>query len=105
MVIRQHIRLSAQDFRHVQQQIAEIRRIQCAQPLLIPRIQRLSTAVGEVGVLARRDPGRRQAAILPALDHPHQAGRHPPLCVDPLGIHDLLQQTRLVVGVEDGEVG
>ncbi len=105
VVIGQHIRLRAQDFRHVQQQVAEIRRVQGAQPLLVRRIQRLRPAVGEVGVLVRRDSRRGQAAVLPALDHPHQPGRSPALGVDALGLHHLLQQAKLVVGVQDGEVG
>ncbi len=104
MVLRQDVRLGAQDFGHVQHQVAEIGGVQRAQPRLIGGVELARAAVGEVGVLVRRDAGRRQAAVLPALDHRHQRRRRPALGVDPLGLHDLLQQAKLVVGVQDGEV-
>ena len=105
VIIGQDVRLGPQDLRHVQHQVAEIRRVQRPQPLLIGGVQRLGAAVGEIGVLVRGDPRRGQAAVLPALDHPHQRRRHPALGVDPFGLHHLLQQAKLVVGVQDGEVG
>ena len=60
-------------------------------------------AAGEIAVLGGGDALGRQAAVLPALDHPHQRRRPPALGVDLLGLHHLLQQAELVVGVEDGE--
>ena len=105
VVVGQHVRMAAQDFRHVQQQIAEIRRIQRAQTRLVGRVEVLGVTIGEIGVLGRRDPGRRQAAVLPALDQRHQRRRRPAFRVQPFGFHHLFQQPKLVVGVQDGEVG
>ena len=90
MVLLQDLRLGAQQFRHMQQQIAEIRRIQRAQAFLVGGVQRPGAAIGEVDVLGRGDAVRGQAAILPALDRPHQGLRRPALGVDPFGFHDLL---------------
>ena len=105
MVIRQYIRLAAQYFCHVQQQVAEIGRVQRAQPGLIGFVQRDGPAVGEIRVVVGSDPRGRQSFVFPALDQSHQRGRHPAFRVNPLGFHHLFQQTHLVVGVEDGEVG
>ncbi len=103
VILRQHIRLSAQNLRHVQQQIAEIRRVHRGQPRLIGGIHLTRPPGGEIGVLGRRDPRRRQPAILPALDQPHHCRRRPTLRVDALRFHHLLQQPKLVVSVQDGE--
>ena len=104
VILRQHLRLLAQDLRHVQQQIAEIRGVQRAQPVLVarhtaPRARPSAKSVSSAGGHARG----RQAAILPALDHRHQRRRRPALGVDAFGLHHLLQQAKLVVGVQDGE--
>ena len=104
MVVGQDVRLGPQDLRHVQQQVAEIRRVQRPQPGLVRGIKHLGMAVGEVGILVRGNPRRRQPTVFPALDHAHQRRRGPPLGVDPLRLHHLLQQPKLVVGVEDGEI-
>ncbi len=51
MVVGQDVRLGAQDFGHVQHQVAEIRRVQRPQPSLVGCVERRGSAVGEVGVL------------------------------------------------------
>ncbi len=103
VILRQHVGLLAQDLRHVQQQIAEVRGVQCAQPGLVRSVQFARAAAGEVGILRRRHAGGSQPAILPALDHRHQCGRRPSFGVHAFGFHDLLQQAQLVVGIQDGE--
>ena len=48
--------------------------------------------------------GRIEAAILPPVDQARQGARRPALVVDVLRLQDLLDETDLVVGVEDGEI-
>ena len=54
VILRQHVGMAAQDFRHVQQQVAEIGGVQAAQAVLVGGVQRAGAAVGEIGVLGRR---------------------------------------------------
>ena len=63
--------MTAQNLRHVQQQIAEIGRIHRREPGLIIGIEFPRPIGGEVAFLVRGDPRRGQAAILPALDDAH----------------------------------
>ena len=94
-----------QDGQRLQQQIAEIARVQFLQPLLIGGIEFLAAAVGIAVAFAVGHILGAQAAVLPAVDHPGQRARGPALLVDAFGIDELLHQPDLVVGVEDGEVG
>src|SRR6202034_23567 len=72
----------------------------------LKRLVKLETfAVGESGSLARWNLIRREAAIFPAVDHHRQHARRPALLVDILDLEELLEQTDLVVDVEDGEIG
>ena len=85
-------------------EVAEIDGIHLGQPRLVLLVDLGRLAVGELaGIVARHLVGRERA-VLPALD---DAGKHagrPFLVVDALGLQQLLDQPRLVVGVEDGEV-
>ena len=103
VILRQHVGLGPQDFRHVQQEIAEIGAVEAAQALLVAAVQLARPAGGEVGVFRRGDTVRRQAAILPALDDAHERGGRPALGVDPRRLHHLLEQAQLIIGVEDAE--
>ena len=91
VVLREDLRLGAQQFGRVQQKVTEVGSVQRAQAILVGGVQRTGAAVGEVDVLGRGDPVRGQAAILPALDRPHQRWGCPTLGVDPLRLHDLLE--------------
>ena len=87
----------------MQQQVAKIGGVERAQPVLIGRIERLGLAIGEIRIIRRRHPVRRNAAIFPALDDRHQRRGREAFGVHPLGFHHLLQQAELVVGIEDVE--
>jgi len=51
VVLLEDVRLSAQQFGHVQQQVAEIGSVQGAQACLVGGIQVAGTAAGEIDVL------------------------------------------------------
>ena len=105
MILGQHLRMLPQHLRHVQQQVTEIGRVQRRQPRLVGGVERLGLPAGEIRILRRGDARGGEPAVLPALHHPHQRVRRPTLRVDPPGLHHLLQQAELVVGVQNGEVG
>jgi len=94
----------AEDADVLQQQIAEIGRVQDLQPLLVARIELAAFAVGEHRSFARRHLRGHQAAVLPAVDEACQHACRPALVVDVLGLQQLLQQPYLVVDIEHGEV-
>ena len=88
----------------MQQQVAEVGRVQFQQAALILVVKRGAAAV--IGVrFARRDARGRQRAVLPAVDQPGQHPRGPALLVDVFRRDQLLEQADLVVGVEDREAG
>ncbi len=89
----------------LQQEIAEIDRIESLQALLVGGIELEALAVGERGAFAGLDLVRREAAVLPAVDHAGENAGRPALLVDVLGLEELLEQPDLVVDVEDGEIG
>jgi hypothetical protein len=94
-----------EDREHVEQQVAEIAGVQCLQPLLVSRVERSALAVGIGFALAGIDLARLPATVLPAVDIAGERPRRPPLLVDVGGGNELLQEPKLIVGVEDGEVG
>ena len=105
VILRQHLRMGAQDLGDMHQQIAEIAGVDGAQPVLIGGVEQAGIAAGEITVLGARHPLGRQAAVLPALDDPHQHRWREALDVEPRRLHHLLQQAQLVVGIEDVEAG
>ncbi len=103
LILFQHVRVFLEDHHHMQQQIAEIDRVQLPQTGLILRVKLDAPAV--IGPrIRRRYPVGRQRAVLPAVDDIGQLPRRPALVVDPRRLHQLFQQPDLIVGVEDGEV-
>ena len=105
VIIRQHIRILAQQADALEQQVAEVDRVERLQPRLIGGIELLAAAIGKGGALASGDLIRREPAILPAVDRVGEQARRPALFVDILRLQQLLQQADLVVGVENGEAG
>ena len=103
LVLRQHVRVLAEQPQAFEQQVAEIGGVEDLQPLLIGGVELLPLAVGEGAGLAGRHAGGIEAAVLPAVDEVREAARRPALVVDVLGLQHLLEQADLVVGVEDGE--
>ena len=103
--IGEHVGVFGKKRQAVQQQVAEIGRVQRLQPFLILPVQIDRAAVCELAAVGRRHLIRRQAAILPALDDARQHPRGPSLLVDMLRFEQLPQQPNLVVRIEDREVG
>ncbi len=104
VVDRQNIGMLLPQGHAVHHQVAEIDGVHLGEALLVLAIDVGRLAVGELTGIVARHLLRRQRAILPALNDPGQDPRRPLLVVDPLGLQQLLDQARLVVGVEDGEI-
>ena len=104
-VIGQDVGMGAQDVQRFQQQIAEIRRVQRPQAILILAIEQLALAEGISLAFAVGNIVGAQAPVLPAIDHRRQGAGRPALFVHAFGRDQLLHQAQLVVGIQDGEVG
>ncbi len=104
LILPQHVRVLAEQPDVLEQQIAEVDRVEGLEALLIGRIELEPAAVGERGGLAGLDVGRREAAVLPAVDHAGQDAGGPALFVDVVGRNELLEQPDLVIDIEDGEI-
>ena len=94
-----------EDAQRVEQQVAEIRRVERFEPLLIEAVKRAALAEGIGPAFGLRHVVGREPAILPAVDEGGERARGPAFLVDILRRDDLLHQAQLVVGVEDGEIG
>ena len=100
----QNIGMGLKQRHAMQQQIAEIDRVQCQQTVLIGAVKLHALAI--VGrALVAADLVRCQRPVLPAVDHPGQLPGGPPLFVDVFRRDQLLKQPQLVVGVQNGETG
>ena len=105
LVFFQNLRVILEDGDGFQQQIAKIGGVQGLQSPLIETVEIAAAAVGEALSVAFRNAGGRKAAVLPAVDHGGERARGPALLVDVLGRHHLLDQAKLIVGIEDGKIG
>ena len=103
MKIPKKIRVFLEDRDVVDEKIAEVAGVQHPQPRLVDLITLDGLAIAEQLRLVRRHPVRRQGPVLPAIDQPGEITRRPALGVEVLGLHDLLAQAHLVIGVEDRE--
>ena len=104
LIFGEDFRPFAQQPQAFEQQVAEVDGVERFQPLLIEAVERRAAAVGETGRFVGRRMVGIEAAVLPAVDQRRQCARRPALVVDVLGLQDLLEQPKLIVGVEDGEI-
>ena len=104
VIFAQHIGMRLEDCQHVQKQIAEIHRVQSQKAGLIGGVKLSKTAVCKITGLGRPHLVGHQSAILPALDHPAEKPHRPPFGVDVIGLHQLFEDTVLIVDIENGEV-
>ncbi len=104
LVLLQHVRVLAPEPQAFEQEVAEIRRVQRLQPLLVGAVEPRAAPVREDGRLSGGYVLRGEAPVLPAVDEGGELARRPALLVDLLGRDDLLEQPDLVVGAEDGEI-
>ena len=95
---------SRRSLQRLEQEIAEIDRVERFQTRLVALIKACGPAAGENSGLARRNMPGIDAAILPAIDEIGERSRRPALFVQIFRLQKLLEQTQLVVGVEDGEI-
>jgi len=103
LVLVQHVAVRLEDRDDMQKKVAEVGGIQRAQPLLIGGVK-----LGPAVVVGRRFRRwhlfRRPGAVLPGVDQPGQLARGPAFFVDVGGGYQLLEQTDLVVGIQNREV-
>src|SRR3546814_461966 len=64
----------------------------------------LALAVGIGLLVGGIEIAGNEAAVLPLVDEARELARGPAFLVEPLGLDELLEDTELVVGVEDGEI-
>ena len=102
LVVGEHVRVVLEDLHHMQQQVAEIDRVEGLQARLVGGVELAAAAVGEAAFVAGHLPGPL-GAVLPAVDHRGEHPCRPALLVNVPGAEQLLDQPDLVVGVEDGE--
>ncbi len=88
-----------------EQEIAEIGGVQCFEPGLIVLVDLLALAIGKEPGIGRGDVLGQQAAIFPAIHHGRELAGRPAFLVDVFGGEQLLDQTDLVVGVQNREIG
>src|SRR3546814_1396871 len=100
----EHVAVRFQDDEHVEQEVAEVAGIERLQPRLIERIEMLPLAVGIGFPVGGIEVGGGQPAILPLVDQPRELARGPALFVEPVGLDQLLQDAKLVIGIEDREI-
>jgi hypothetical protein len=103
LVIGEHIRVLQEKAQHLEQQIAEVGRVELLEPLLVGRVECRPLAFGEGECLPARHFVRREAAILPTVDQRRQLACRPAVLVQPLALDDLLDEADLVVGIKDRE--
>ena len=100
----ENIAVFAQQPQRLEQEIAEVHRVERFQAGLIALVQGRALAAGESCSLARRHALRIDAAILPPVDQIGERSRWPALVVQIFRLQELLEQAQLVVGIEDGEI-
>ena len=105
LVVGEHIRVLQEQPQHLEQQIAEVGRVELLEALLVGAIERGPLALGEGEGLPARHLVGREAAVLPAVDQGSQLPRRPAVLVQPLALDHLLDEADLIVGVEDRETG
>ena len=105
VVLLQDVRPGLEQGQVVQEEVAEVAGVQHPQALLIGPVEVLDLVAGKACALPGGQLFRRPAAVLPVVDQAGQGLGRPPLHVDVGGLHHLLDQALLVVGIEDGEGG
>ena len=105
LVIGQHLGVGGEQRKVMQQQIAEVAGVERQQPRLILAVDIEHLAAREIAGVGRADLVGDQPPVLEPLDHRQHGARRPALVVDIGRRHQLFHEPRLVVGVEDGEIG
>ena len=103
VVVGEHFLVLGEDADRVQQQVAEIDRVQRRQPVLVELVQLLAFAFRKLPRLARRQFLRPDRTVLPAVDQAGEIARRPPLLVDAFRFEDLLDQPQLVIRIQHSE--
>ena len=100
----ENIAVFAQQPQGLEQEIAEVHRVERFQAGLIALVQGRALAAGEPRSLARRHALRIDAPVFPPVDQIGERSRRPALVVQIFRLQELLEQPQLVVGIENGEI-
>src|SRR4029078_2570787 len=92
--------LRTEDYEHMQQEVAEVARIQGFQPLLVLCVELGACAGGERFGLPGVDLSGSPAAVLPAVDESGELSRGPAFLVEGRRLAQLLGYAELAGGVE-----
>ena len=103
LIVGEDVGIVLEQAQHLEQQVAEVGRVQLLQALLVGRIELRTLALGETKRLPARHLVRGEPAVLPAVEQGGELARRPAVLVQPLALDDLLDEADLVVGVEDRE--
>ncbi len=104
VIIREHVGVGGEQRQVVQQQIAEVDGVEREEALLILAEEFAAAAVRHHGGFVSRHLVGPEAPVLPAIKSREQHARRQTPVVDSGRRDDLLHQTQLVVGIENGEV-
>src|SRR5690606_1587694 len=104
VILPQHVRMFAENTDAQHQQAAEICCVQRLQPIVIGSVEQTALAVAECPRITLRDFSRRQPLVLPAVDKPCHLPSGPALVIQAFCLDKLLDQSDLVISVEDREV-
>ena len=97
----EHVAVTAQYVEHVKQKIAEIAGVQSFQPVLVEPVELLASPVGVGLIFDGIEVLRIEPTVLPAVDKPGELTRRPTFLVEIVLRNELLEQSKLIVGVED----
>ena len=100
----ENIAVFAQQPQGLEQEIAEVHRVERFQAGLIALVQGRALAAGEPRSLARRHALRVDAPVFPPIDEISERTRRPALVIEIFRLQELLEQPQLVVGIENGEI-
>ena len=104
VIIGENVRMAAKDRDRMHQEIAEIAGIEGLKPRLIGGIEFAALAIGKGAGVALGNVLRRQALVLPPIEHVGEGARRPALVVQILRLDQLLDQPDLIVGIENREI-
>ena len=105
LILFEHVGIVLEDRQIVDQQVAEIGGVERRQPRLIGLVEIDPASVGEMPGFVLGNFVGRQAAVFPAIDDDGEPATGPAFDVEIGRLDHLLGEPRLIVGVENGEIG
>ena len=104
LVFGEHRVIPPQELDHLQDQVAEVRRIKPFEPFLILLVEFVALAVERIPFGFRHVVGK-PALVLPSVNNRQKLSGRPPFGVNVRFRDQLLVKSQLIIGVQYGEVG